>query len=74
MSPATPIVKAKTKRRKREESERDLPPVVVDKLPPPVQVAIVPTSKDQELILDELVRNRRSRIQSLMESSSFDKV
>ncbi|VDN19603.1 unnamed protein product, partial [Cylicostephanus goldi] len=73
MTPTAPIVKAKTKRRKREESERDLGPVVVDKLPPPIQATVVPTPKDQELILDELVRNRRSRLQSLMESSSFDK-
>ncbi|EYC29424.1 hypothetical protein Y032_0006g2968 [Ancylostoma ceylanicum] len=78
--PVTNIVKARTKRRKRlvggfalQESERNLPPVVADTLPPPLDAVVVPSPKDQELILDELVRSRRSRLQSLMESTSVEK-
>ncbi|KAK6751364.1 hypothetical protein RB195_003006 [Necator americanus] len=71
--PVTTVIKERAKRRKRAESERNLPPVVADTLPPPLQVTAIPSPKDQELILDELVRNRRSRIESLMESNSVDK-
>ncbi|KAK6024334.1 hypothetical protein OSTOST_09861, partial [Ostertagia ostertagi] len=71
--PVTPIATARAKRRKRTESLRNQPPVLSETIPSNLESIAVPSPKDQDAILDELMRMRRNRLQGFEENHTSEK-
>uniref|UniRef100_A0A7I5EBH2 RUN domain-containing protein n=1 Tax=Haemonchus contortus TaxID=6289 RepID=A0A7I5EBH2_HAECO len=72
--PATPIATARAKRRKRTESLRNQPPVLSETIPADLETIPVPSPKDQDAILDELMRMRKSRLHGYEDNNPNAKV